>query len=46
MKYVEPKTCAIALKPLSEGGFGYGEVISYLNENCKCDIDLGQYEEA
>ena len=42
LKDLEPQTARIALKPISEGGFGYGEVIKFLNEECKCKIDLGE----
>lgn len=42
MKKLEPHTCEVALKPLDQGGFGYKEVIEYLNTYCGCNIDFGQ----
>lgn len=42
LKDVEPHACEVALRPLDEGGFGYADVIEYLNTYCGCDIDLGQ----
>lgn len=40
LKYLEPHTWKILLKPIEEGGYGYGEVIKYLNENCGTKIEL------
>lgn len=42
LRELEPHTCEVALRPLEQGGFGYGQVIDYLNTYCGCDIDLGQ----
>ena len=42
LKELEPNVARIMLRPIEEKGFGYREVINYLNEYCDCDIDLGQ----
>lgn len=38
LRELEPNTVSFALKPISEKGLGYKEVIDYLNANCKCKI--------
>lgn len=42
LKELEPLVCKVLLKPIEDGGFGYKEVIDYLNQHCNCNIDLGQ----
>ena len=44
LKELEPKAYKILLKPISQGGCGYGEVIKYLNDYCGCSIDISDYE--
>lgn len=36
----EPQTVEFALRPISEKGLGYREVLEYINKNCKCDIAI------
>lgn len=41
----EPNTVRMAMLDIEKGGLGYGKVIMYLNENCKCNINIeGLYE--
>lgn len=40
LKYLEPKAWENILKPIEEKGFGYRKVIEFLNEHCKCNIEI------
>lgn len=36
----EPQTVEFAMRPKEEKGLGYKEVLDYINQNCKCKIQL------
>lgn len=45
LKDFEPHTCEVLLRPIKEGGLGFGEVLNYIDKECGVKVDLGQNNE-